>query len=154
MTRFIVGLVVAMLILIAALLMSTRHYRENAITYKKQRDGQVQKLRLANATLADMVARQHALQALDTHYQEAITHAQAESEKLRADLAAGRRRLQLSATCVPTGEQGRTAAGGADATAPRLTPDAEQNYQRLVEQLTRVTAQVRGLQQYITEQCH
>ncbi|EIO3283260.1 lysis protein, partial [Salmonella enterica] len=36
----------------------------------------------------------------------------------------------------------------------RLTPDAERNYQRLRTESSAVTAQVNGLQQYITGQCH
>ncbi|EBP0004385.1 lysis protein, partial [Salmonella enterica] len=43
--------------------------------------------------------------------------------------------------------------GTTDAATARLTPDAERNYQRLRAESIAVTAQVNGLQQYITEQC-
>uniref|UniRef100_UPI0014835BD5 lysis system i-spanin subunit Rz n=1 Tax=Salmonella enterica TaxID=28901 RepID=UPI0014835BD5 len=46
-----------------------------------------------------------------------------------------------------------TATGATDAATARLTPDAERNYQRLRTESIAVTAQVNGLQQYITEQC-
>ncbi|EIC8865929.1 lysis protein, partial [Salmonella enterica] len=83
-----------------------------------------------------------------------LADAHAESEKLRADLASGRRRLQLHAVCM-SATAGHTATTGAtDAATARLTPDAERDYQRLRTEGRAVTAQVNGLQQYINEQCH
>ncbi|EJB9673207.1 lysis protein, partial [Salmonella enterica] len=46
------------------------------------------------------------------------------------------------------------ATGATNATAARLTPDAERDYQRLRTDARATTDQVEGLQQYITEQCH
>lgn len=101
-----------------------------------------------------MTQRQRQNAALDAKYTQELADAKAESEKLRADLASGRRRLQLHAVCMPA-TAGHTATTGAtDAAAARLTPDAERNYQRLRTESKAVTAQVNGLQQYINEQCH
>ncbi|ECP9801110.1 lysis system i-spanin subunit Rz, partial [Salmonella enterica] len=83
-----------------------------------------------------------------------LADAKAESEKLRADLAAGRRRLQLHAVCMPAAARDTAATGATDAATARLTTDAERDYQRLRTESRAVTAQVNGLQQYINEQCH
>ncbi|ASD86826.1 lysis protein [Salmonella enterica] len=105
-------------------------------------------------TIDDMKERQSQNAALDAKYTKELADAKAESEALRADLAAGRRRLQLHAVCMPATAGNTAATGATDATAARLTPDAERDYQRLRTEARAVTAQVNGLQQYIDEQCH
>ncbi|EIQ8314349.1 lysis protein, partial [Salmonella enterica subsp. enterica serovar Adjame] len=104
-------------------------------------------------TIDDMTKRQRQNAALDAKYTQELADAKAESEKLRADLASGRRRLQLHAVCMPAAARDTTTTGATDAATSRLTPDAERNYQRLRTESIAVTAQVNGLQQYITEQC-
>ena len=42
-----------------------RHYRDNAITYKAQRDKNARELKLANAAITDMQMRQRDVAALD-----------------------------------------------------------------------------------------
>lgn len=105
-------------------------------------------------TIDDMTQRQRQNAALDAKYTKELADAKAESENLRADLAAGRRRLQLHAVCMPATAGNTAATGATDATAARLTPDAERDYQRLRTEDRAITHQVEGLQQYITEQCH
>ncbi|MFS9881933.1 lysis protein [Salmonella enterica] len=105
-------------------------------------------------TIDDMTQRQRRNAALDAKYTQELADAYAESEKLRADLASGRRRLQLHAVCMPATAGHTATTGTTDAAAARLTPDAERNYQRLRTESKAVTAQVNGLQQYINEQCH
>ncbi|HAF2458947.1 TPA: lysis protein [Salmonella enterica] len=105
-------------------------------------------------TIDDMTKRQRQNAALDAKYTKELADAKAESEALRADLAAGRRRLQLHAVCMPATAGNTAATGATDATAARLTPDAERNYQRLRTEIRAITHQVEGLQQYIDEQCH
>ncbi|EBD9032586.1 lysis protein [Salmonella enterica] len=105
-------------------------------------------------TIDDMTQRQRQNAALDAKYTQEITDAHAESEKLRADLASGRRRLQLHAVCMSATAGNTAATGTTDAAAARLTPDAERNYQRLRTEARAITHQVEVLQQYITEQCH
>ncbi|EJM2897543.1 lysis protein [Salmonella enterica] len=105
-------------------------------------------------TIDDMTMRQHQNAALDAKYTQEIADAKAESEKLRADLASGRRRLQLHAVCMSATAGNTATTGTTDAAAARLTPDAERDYQRLRTEARAVTAQVNSLQQYITEQCH
>lgn len=147
------GVIISLLIVAAALAWTTSRYHDNAVKYKSQRDTATHSLNLANETISDMTLRQRQNAALDAKYTQELADAKAESEKLRADLASGRRRLQLHAVCMPAAARDTTATGATDAATARLTPDAERNYQRLRTESIAVTAQVNGLQQYITEQC-
>ena len=47
---------------------SSNHYRDNAITYKAQRDKDARELKLANAAITDMQMRQRDVAALDAKY--------------------------------------------------------------------------------------
>ncbi|EKN8570509.1 lysis protein [Salmonella enterica] len=154
MNRITTGVIVSLLIVAAALAWTTDHYHGNAVKYKSQRDSATHSLNLANATITDMQTRQRNVAALDAKYTKELASAHAESEKLRADLAAGRRRLQLHAVCLPATADNSPATGATDAATARLTPDAERHYQRLRADARTLTAQVEGLQQYITGQCH
>ncbi|EGR70952.1 putative endopeptidase [Escherichia coli O104:H4 str. LB226692] len=60
-------------------------------------------------------------------------------ESLRADVSAGRKRLQVAATCAKS-TTGASSMG--DGESPRLTADAELNYYRLRSGIDRITAQV------------
>ncbi|MGP1944378.1 lysis protein, partial [Citrobacter freundii] len=92
-----VAIIVALLT--GALAWGVIHYRDNAIEYKKQRDKVTEQLSLANATITDMVTRQRDVAALDAKYTKELADAQAENDRLRADVVAGKRRLQIAATC-------------------------------------------------------
>ncbi|EJJ3924123.1 lysis protein [Salmonella enterica] len=154
MNRITIGAIVSLLIVAAALAWTTDRYYGNAVKYKSQRDTATHSLKLANATIDDMQTRQRDVAALDAKYTQEIADAKAESEKLRADLASGRRRLQLHAVCMPATAGNTATTGATDAAAARLTPDAERDYQRLRTEAGAITHQVEGLQQYINEQCH
>ncbi|GHK88382.1 hypothetical protein ECZU17_43190 [Escherichia coli] len=91
--------IVILLVACGALWMATDHYRDNAITYKAQRDNKASELKLANATITDMQVRQRDVAALDAKYSRELADARAENETLRADVAAGRKRLRINATC-------------------------------------------------------
>ena len=73
---------------------AVNHYRDNAITYKAQRDKNARELKLANAAITDMQMRQRDVAALDAKYTKELADAKAENDALRDDVAAGRRRLQ------------------------------------------------------------
>ena len=47
--------------------MAVNHYRDNAITYKAQRDKNARELKLANAAITDMQMRQRDVAALDAN---------------------------------------------------------------------------------------
>ena len=79
--------------------MAVNHYRDNAITYKAQRDKNARELKLANAAITDMQMRQRDVAALDAKYTKELADAKAENDALRDDVAAGRRRLHIKAVC-------------------------------------------------------
>ena len=81
-------------LLIVCLSWAVNHYRDNAITYKAQRDKNARELKLANAAITDMQMRQRDVAALDAKYRE-LADAKAENDALRDDVAAGRRRLRI-----------------------------------------------------------
>ncbi len=136
--------------LIIGLGWAVNHYRDNAVTYKEQRDKATERLNLANATIADMTVRQRDVAALDAKYTKELADANATIESLRADVSAGRKRLQVAATCA---KSTTGASGMGNGESPRLTADAELNYYRLRSGIDRITAQVNYLQEYIRTQC-
>ncbi|EPF1256663.1 TPA: lysis protein [Klebsiella aerogenes] len=127
------------------------HYRDNAITYKDQRDKATEKLGLANATIKDMQTRQRDVAALDDKYTGELADAKANIDQLERDVASGKRRLQLNAKCTANGAASTGSVG--DASSPRLVDSAERDYLTLRERITTITGQVRYLQEYIKEQC-
>ena len=84
--------------IIVCLSWAVNHYRDNAITYKAQRDKNAE-LKLANAAITDMQMRQRDVAALDAKYTKELADAKAENDALRDDVAAGRRRLHIKAVC-------------------------------------------------------
>ncbi|MFB1127923.1 lysis protein [Escherichia coli] len=136
--------------IIVCLSWAVNHYRDNAIAYKEQRDKKVSELKQATATIADMQQRQRDVAELDARYTKELADANATIESLRADVSAGRKRLQVSATCAKS-TTGASSMG--DGESPRLTADAELNYYRLRSGIDRITAQVNYLQEYIRTQC-
>ena len=96
-TAIILALVIC---IIVCLSWAVNHYRDNyAITYKAQRDKMPGELKLANAAITDMQMRQRDVAALDAKYTKELADAKAENDALRDDVAAGRRRLHISAVC-------------------------------------------------------
>ncbi|MBS5773206.1 MAG: lysis protein [Enterobacter cloacae] len=126
------------------------HYRNNAITFKDQRDKAAQNLKLANETIADMQTRQREVAALDAKYTVALADAKETIERLRGDVASGAKRLRVTANC-PVGTS--TAGGMGDASTARLTDAAQRDYFTLRERIATVTKQVGYLQEYIKTQC-
>ena len=147
-TAIICAVVICLLVSMA---WAINHYRDNAITYKDQRDKATKNLRLANATIKDMQTRQRDVAALDAKYTKELADANAENNRLRADVVAGKRRLQIAATCSKDETTG--SSGLVDGSSPRLTADAELNYWRLRDGIATVTKQLTGLQEYVRTQC-
>ncbi|EJA3951988.1 lysis protein, partial [Salmonella enterica] len=123
--------------IIVCLSWAVNHYRDNAIAYKEQRDTATHKLTLANATITDMTKRQRDVAALDARYTKELSDAKAENDALRDDVAAGRRRLLVNATCpaMPTGKS-TSAASVDNASRPRLADSAQRDYFTLKERVT------------------
>ena len=95
---------------------AVNHYRDNAITYKAQRDKNARELKLANAAITDMQMRQRDVAALVKIHEE-LADAKAENDALRDDVAAGRRRLHIKAVCQSVREA-TTASGVDNAASP------------------------------------
>ena len=138
--------------IIVCLSWAVNHYRDNAIAYKEQRDKKVSELKQAIATIADMQQRQRDVAALDAKYSRELANAKAENETLRADVAAGRRRLHIKAVCQSVREA-TTASGVDNAASPRLADTAERDYFILRERLMTMQKQLEGAQEYIRTQC-
>ncbi|WP_276641336.1 lysis protein [Siccibacter turicensis] len=108
-------------------------------------------LKLAKDDIADMQKRQRDVAALDAKYTQELQDAKANINQLERDVAAGKRRLHLNATC---GKNGATSSPSMDdATSPRLSNAAERDYFTLRERIEVASKQIAGLQQYIKEQC-
>ncbi|EPE4866793.1 lysis protein [Salmonella enterica subsp. enterica] len=150
MSRLTAIIIAVVVCVIVSLGLAVNHYRDNATEYKKQRDEKTQALNLANATITDMTTRQRDVAALDAKYTGELADAKAENDRLRADVVAGKRQLQLKATCT---NRTPSTSGVDDESGPRLTADAELNYWRLRDGIDTVTKQLSGLQQYVREQC-
>ena len=102
--------------IIVCLSWAVNHYRDNAITYKAQRDNVKEKLNQATAIITDMQIRQRDVAALDAKYLKELADAKAENDALRDDVAAGRRRLHIRSICPSPREA--TTASGVDNAAP------------------------------------
>ncbi|ECL8678733.1 lysis protein [Salmonella enterica] len=154
MNRITTGAIVALLIVVAALAWTTDHYHGNAVKYKSQRDTATHNLKLANETIDDMQIRQRDVAALDARYTKELADAKAENDALERDVAAGRRRLYVNATCpaVPTGKSTSTARMD-NAASPRLADSAQRDYFTLKERVTTMQKQLEGAQDYIRTQC-
>lgn len=139
------------LALIGVLAFFVNHYRDNAITYKDQRDKAVEQLSLANATIKDMQTRQRDVAALDAKYTKDLADAKKQLDDLQRCVSNGKCGLRITAKCS---SNGATSSGGlGDASGPRLTDSAERDYFTLRERIATVTKQVGYLQDYIKEQC-
>ncbi|EHP9646975.1 lysis protein [Escherichia coli] len=153
MNRMLSAFTVILLVVCGALWLATNHYRDNAITYKAQRDKKARELELANATITDMQQRQRDVAALDARYSRELADARAENETLRADVAAGRKRLRINATCPGSVREATgTARVGNDASV-ELSPVAGRNVLGIRDGIIRDQTALRTLQEYIRTQC-
>ena len=111
-------------------------------------------LKLATQTISDMQTRQRDVASLDANYTQELADAQETINQLEHDVATGKRRLQLNASCapVPTGKSS-SPAGVDDGASPRLTDSAERDYFTLRQRIETVTKQLTGLQEYVRSQC-
>ena len=132
--------------IIVCLSWAVNHYRDNAITYKAQRDKNARELKLANAAITDMQMRQRDVATLDAKYTKELADAKAENDALRDDVAAGRRRLHIKAVCQSVREA--TTTSGVDNAASRLADTAEQDYFTLRERLITMQKQLEGAEVY------
>ncbi|WLS77228.1 lysis protein [Erwinia pyri] len=101
-------------------------------------------------TINDLQRRQKSVAALDAKYTKELADAKATIDQLQHDVATGKRRLQLNATCP---DSATSASGVVNGPSARLTDSAQRDYFTLRERIEVAGNQIAGLQQYITEQC-
>ncbi len=141
------------LALIGMLAFFVNHYRDNAITYKDQRDTATEKLVLANATIKDMQTRQREVAALDAKYTKELADANAENAALQRKLDNGGRVLVKGRCPVPaTTETASTSGVGHDATV-ELSDVAGRNVLGVRSGIKQDQSALMALQEYINTQC-
>ncbi|QMD95130.1 lysis protein [Escherichia coli] len=139
--------------IIVCLSWAVNHYRDNAITYKAQRDKNVRELKLANAAMTDMQMRQRDVAALDAKYTKELADAKAENDALLRKLDNGGRVLVKGKCPVPSSAETSSASGmGNDATV-ELSPVAGRNVLDIRDGIIRDQTALRTLQEYIRTQC-
>ena len=151
MSRLIAIICAVIICLLVSMAWAINHYRDNAITYKHQRDKATEKLSLANATIKDMQTRQRDVAALDAKYTGELVDAKKQLDDLQRCVSTGKCGLHINAKCPANGATGTGGMG--DATSPRLTDSAERDYFTLRERIITMTKQVGYLQDYIKTQC-
>ena len=93
----VTAIISALIIIIVCLSWAVNHYRDNAITYKAQRDKNARELKLANAAITDMQMRQRDVAALDAKYTKELADAKAENDALRDDVCRWSSSLHIKA---------------------------------------------------------
>lgn len=150
MTRILLIIIAVMVTLLIGSGLLASHYHGNAINYKGQRDKAAESLKLAESTINDMQRRQKSVAALDEKYTKELADAKATIDQLHDDVANGKRRLRLNASCE---KQSATSSGMDDATSPRLTGSAQRDYFTLRDRIETASKQIAGLQEYIRKVC-
>ncbi|MDF2640959.1 MAG: lysis protein [Pseudomonas sp.] len=90
--------------------------------------------------------------AIDRNRTLELTDARTEIDALRLDVADGRQRLRVKATCsTPSNATG--AGGVADAGTAELAADARPDYFTLRDQLALSKQMILGLQDYVSQVC-
>ena len=151
MSRLTAIICAVVIFLLVTMAWAINHYRDNAITYKDQRDKATEQLSLASATIKDMQVRQRDVAALDAKYTKDLADAKKQLDDLQRCVRDGKCGLHVNARCPANGATGTGSLG--DASGPRLTDSAERDYFTLRERIVTVTKQVGYLQEYIKEQC-
>ncbi|HGB6108875.1 TPA: lysis protein [Salmonella enterica subsp. enterica serovar Thompson] len=147
------GVIVSLLIVIAALAWATDHYHGNAVKYKEQRDTVTHKLALANATITDMTKRQRDVAALDAKYTKELADAQTRNTDLQRRLAAGGR-VRVEGRCsVSTPTETASTSRVGNAATVELSPGAGQNVLDIRAGIIRDQEKLKYLQEYIRTQC-
>lgn len=132
---------------------AVNHYRDNAITYKEQRDDAKTKLSQANATITGMQMRQRDVAALDAKYTKELADAKAENDALRRKLDNGGRVLVKGKCPVSSSAETSSASGMGDDATVELSPVAGRNILGIRDGIIRDQTALRTLQEYIRTQC-
>lgn len=149
-TAIICAVVICLLVSMA---WAINHYRDNAITYKDQRDKATKNLRLANATIKDMQTRQRDVAALDAKYTKELADAKAENDALQRKLDNGGRVFVKGKCPMPSSAETSSASGMGDDATVELSAVAGRNVLGIRSGIVSDQTALRALQEYITTQC-
>ncbi|WP_422854888.1 lysis protein [Citrobacter portucalensis] len=153
MSRLIAIICVGVICLLVSMAWAINHYRDNAITYKDQRDKATKNLSLANATIKDMQTRQRDVATLDAKYTKELADAKAENDALQRKLDNGGRVLVKGRCPMPASTQTSSASSvGNDATI-ELSDVAGRNVLGVRAGIISDQTSLRALQEYIKTQC-
>ncbi|MBD2812348.1 lysis protein [Xenorhabdus sp. Vera] len=122
--------------------------------YKKQlgiNNDQITEIQQLTDTINYQNTHIEMLHELDSKHTQELAHAKTEIDTLRADVAAGRRKLRIQATC-PVRETTASSSVG-NAGTPQFTETARQDYYRLREVMAANARQTKYLQDYINTEC-
>jgi len=122
-------------------------------TARKERDAaqfEVNGLREAARISGEMLA---ARDAIDRNRTQELNDARTEIDTLRLDVADGRQRLRIKATCRVTTPDTTGAGAVADAGTAELAADARSDYFTLRDQLALSKQMILGLQDYVHQVC-
>lgn len=122
-------------------------------TARSERDSalsEVAGLREAARISGEMLADRD---AIDLQRTQELNHERAENDALRLDVAAGRKRLSVKASCSTAVPASAGAGGVADAATAELTADARSDYFTLRDQLALSRQMILGLQDHVRRVC-
>ncbi|MCG3464087.1 lysis protein [Xenorhabdus bovienii] len=122
-------------------------YREKAKAYTELDTKHQAQLIAIN----EQQARIQHLAELDTKHIRELDNAKSEIDTLRADVAAGRRKLRIKATC-PVSETTFSGSVG-NAGTPQLTEAAKRDYYDLLRMMAENERQTKYLQDYVNTEC-
>ncbi|ASO23808.1 lysis protein [Salmonella enterica subsp. enterica serovar Mbandaka] len=138
--------------IIVCLSWAVNHYRDNAMTYKEQRDKKVSELKQATATITDMQQRQRAADSLDAKYTKELADAKAENDALRRKLDNGGRVLVKGKCSVPSSAETASTSRVGNAATVELSPGAGQNVLNIRAGIISDQEKLKYLQEYIRTQ--
>lgn len=144
-------LVVGLMSLCMGFAMYANRYKAEAVRQQGLTDKAQHLADTRKEIIDDMQRRQKSVAALDAKYTKELADAKATIDQLERDVANGKLRLQLNATCQK--DNAASTPGVDNAASPRLTDSAQRDYFTLRKRIDTVRKQIAGLQQYIFEQC-
>ena len=136
--------------IIVCLSWAVNHYRDNAITYKAQRDKNAREPKLANAAITDMQMRHAMLLRSMQNTRRSWLMLKRKWCSAWCDVAAGRRRLHIKAVCRQCVKPPPLPA---DTQPPPDWQTPRMDWSHLRERLITMQKQLEGTQKYINEQC-
>ncbi|KLU14905.1 MULTISPECIES: lysis protein [Xenorhabdus] len=145
--NFTSGVVVALIIASAAAFL----YRSG---YKKQlgiNSDQITEIQQLTDIINYQSSHIEMLYELDTKHTQELTNAKSEIDTLRADVAAGRRKLRIQATC-PVSETVTSGSMGTSTTV-ELTGETGSTVLDIREGIISDRAKLRYLQEYVSTEC-